>query len=61
MLAGRSDWHYASMQDGKMGSQRFARLAEVYDMENRRPNDQWWMALLDVMSELARRPADLEH
>jgi 6-phosphofructokinase 1 len=54
MLAGRSDWHYATFVDGKLGSARLVRISEVYDIENRRPKEQWWMDLLPVMDELAR-------
>ncbi len=54
MLAGRIDWHYATLVDGKMGSARLVRISEVYDIENRRPKEQWWTAVLPVMDELAR-------
>jgi 6-phosphofructokinase 1 len=56
MLAGRSDWHYAAMRDGKPGTRRIVKLPEVYDMANRRPTEQWWMPLLAVLDQLARRP-----
>jgi 6-phosphofructokinase 1 len=59
MLAGRSDWHYAALRDGTPGTRRIVELAEVYDMDNRRPKVQWWMSLLEVMAELSRRPADV--
>lgn len=52
ILAGRADWHYATMVDGKLGSARIVKLAEVYDMDNRRPIDQWWLQYLSVMQEL---------
>jgi 6-phosphofructokinase 1 len=61
LLAGRSDWHYAALRDGKLGSARIVKLPEVYDMENRRPTEQWWMPLLGVLDELSRRPADDTH
>jgi hypothetical protein len=56
MLAGRIDWHYATLVDGKMGSARLVRISEVYDVENRRPTEQWWTDMLPVMDELARGP-----
>ena len=52
ILAGRNDWHYATFIGGKLGSARILKLPEVYDMENRRPLDQWWMPYMDVMAEL---------
>jgi 6-phosphofructokinase 1 len=58
MLAGRSDWHYLALKDGKLGSARIVKLPEVFDMENRRPKQQWWMPLLGVMDELSKRPAE---
>jgi 6-phosphofructokinase 1 len=57
MLAGRKDWHYATLQDGRLGSARIVKMDEVYDMDNRRPLEQWWMPLLDVMDTLAWEPA----
>jgi 6-phosphofructokinase 1 len=56
MLAGRSDWHYATAVDGQLSSARLVRIGEVYDIDNRRPTQQWWMDLLPVMEVLARRP-----
>jgi 6-phosphofructokinase 1 len=53
ILAGRADWHYATMVDGKLGSARILKLAENYDMVNRRPLDQWWMQYLEVMDLLS--------
>lgn len=49
ILAGRADWHYATMIDGAMGSARILKLDENYDMRNRRPLNQWWMQYLAVM------------
>jgi 6-phosphofructokinase 1 len=60
MLAGRKDWHYAALVDGKLGSARLVRMPEVYDIANRRPKDQWWMDLLPVMNLLARHHEDLD-
>lgn len=56
MLAGRIDWHYATLVDGKMGSARLVRISEVYDIENRRPKEQWWTDMLPVMDAIARGP-----
>jgi 6-phosphofructokinase 1 len=58
MLAGRYDWHYTTMREGKLASARIARMAEAYDMDNRRPREQWWMSLLGVMDTLAWEPAE---
>ena len=56
VLAGRSDWHYASAGDGKKHTEPLTQVAEVYDMENRRPRDQWWMPLREVLSTLSWQP-----
>ena len=56
ILAGRADWHYATMTDGRLGSARIVKLAEVFDIANRRPKQQWWMDLLPVLDALAWRP-----
>jgi hypothetical protein len=32
------------------------RIAEVYDIENRRPKEQWWTDMLPVLDALARVP-----
>jgi 6-phosphofructokinase 1 len=53
ILAGRNDWHYATMVEGRLGSARIVKLAEIYDMDNRRPRDQWWMQYLPVMELLS--------
>jgi 6-phosphofructokinase 1 len=53
ILAGRADWHYATMVDGKLGSARIVKLAEIFDMDNRRPRDEWWMQYLPVMELLS--------
>jgi 6-phosphofructokinase 1 len=53
ILAGRSDWHYATMVEGRLGSARIVKLADNYDMDNRRPRDQWWMRYLPVMDLLS--------
>ncbi len=52
ILAGRADWHYATLVNGKLGSARIVKLPEVFDLANRRPKDQWWMQYLPVMEEL---------
>ncbi len=52
ILAGRADWHYATHVEGRLGSARVVKLAEVYDMEHRRPLDPWWMPYRDVMEQL---------
>ena len=56
ILAGRADWHYATMIDGRMGSARIVKLPETYDMDKRRPKEQWWMDLLPVLGALAWTP-----
>jgi len=53
ILAGRSDWHYATMVQGTLGSARLVKLADNYDMDNRRPHDQWWMQYLPVLELLS--------
>lgn len=60
MLAGRIDWHYATAVDGKLGSARLLKIAEVYDIENRRPKEQWWTGMLPLMDSLAREPGAAE-
>ncbi len=60
MLAGRHDWHYTALRDGRLGSARIARMHETYDMDNRRPRDQWWMQLRPIMEQLAWEPAEVE-
>jgi hypothetical protein len=31
-------------------------MAETYDLDARRPREQWWMDLTDVMQVLSTRP-----
>lgn len=57
VLAGRSDWRYVSMVNGKMGTAPIRNFPDVVDMEFRRPREQWWMALRPIMRELAQPPA----
>ena len=57
VLAGRSDWHYASSGDGRKRTEPLTRVSDVYDMENRRPRDQWWMPLREVLGTLSWQPS----
>ena len=59
ILAGRADWHYATLSEGQLGSARIVKLEEVYDLKARRPKQQWWMDLLPVLNTLAWRPDTL--
>ncbi len=57
ILAGRHDWHYVTQEERRLYSAPLARLADVYDIENRRPLEQWWTSLLPIADTLNRRPA----
>ncbi len=56
VLAGRSDWHYAAFAGDRMTSAPLARMHDAYDMDNRRPLEQWWMELLPTLDLLAWPP-----
>ena len=60
MLAGRIDWHYATVVDGHLGSARLVRISDVYDIANRRPTSQWWMDMMPIMESLSREPVAAE-
>ncbi|MGB8019907.1 MAG: 6-phosphofructokinase [Candidatus Nanopelagicales bacterium] len=58
VLAGRRDWRYVADVDGRLSTAALKRMPETYDMEARRPKQQWWMDLKPVMEQLAREPLE---
>jgi 6-phosphofructokinase 1 len=56
VLAGRHDWRYIAMVDDEVSTASLTHMGQTYDLEARRPLDQWWMELRGVMELLARRP-----
>ncbi len=60
ILAGRHDWHYVTQSERALSSAPLARLADVYDLENRRPRTQWWISMLPLIETLNRRPVSEE-
>jgi 6-phosphofructokinase 1 len=56
VLAGRHDWRYVAMVDGEVSTASLSRMAETYDLDARRPREQWWMGLTEVMEMLSTRP-----
>jgi 6-phosphofructokinase 1 len=59
VLAGRHDWRYTARVGGKLSSLPLAAMGESYDLEARRPREQWWLGLAGVMETLAKRPPHL--
>ncbi|HEX6887773.1 MAG TPA: 6-phosphofructokinase [Candidatus Nanopelagicales bacterium] len=59
VLAGRHDWRYTARVEGRLSSLPLAAMGESYDLEARRPREQWWLGLAGVMETLAKRPEHL--
>ncbi len=58
VLAGRVDWSYTAMVGETISTAPVRRMAEVEDMVNRRPINQWWLDLQPMAEELARSPQE---
>ena len=49
---------FVGIREGKLKVTPFSELAELMDLENQRPRQQWWRALATTADLLSARPHD---